>query len=267
VLEGDTIVYVSNADKSYESLRTPVSVTVQPNPIITSSGSLEFCEGETIVLSVDEGEEYTWSTAEKTQDIEVDATGNYTVAVRNGSLECTSLSKQVIVHPNPTPSFIVTTEVIGAGDQVDFFNQSTGATSWHWDFGDGETSVEENPVHSYSMAGSYTITFTATSDKGCEATEIRSIGIITDTETPLEKTIVLYPNPVYQGGLGLKTSAINEPMEINIFNVQGALVYHQTIKANETLGSLSLSNLANGVYQVRITRQGENLTKKIVIAR
>lgn len=42
-------------------------------------------------------------------------------------------------------------------DEVSFTNNETGATSWFWDFGDGSTSSEENPVHTYSLEGDYTV--------------------------------------------------------------------------------------------------------------
>jgi len=33
-------------------------------------------------------------------------------------------------------------------------------SSWHWDFGDGQTSSEKNPVHQYKMPGTYLVTLT-----------------------------------------------------------------------------------------------------------
>ena len=42
--------------------------------------------------------------------------------------------------------------------QVTFINESTGnITKWHWDFGDGSTSNEQNPVHQYKKAGKYVV--------------------------------------------------------------------------------------------------------------
>jgi PKD repeat protein len=40
-------------------------------------------------------------------------------------------------------------------------------TEWIWDFGDGFTSTEENPIHTYSTPGIYDISLTVTSDAGC----------------------------------------------------------------------------------------------------
>ena len=40
--------------------------------------------------------------------------------------------------------------------------------SWNWDFGDGSTSTEQNPSHTYSQAGLYTVKLTATNDQGSD---------------------------------------------------------------------------------------------------
>ena len=45
---------------------------------------------------------------------------------------------------------------------VQFTDNSTGApTAWLWDFGDGNTSIEQNPIHTYSGSGSYSVTLNA----------------------------------------------------------------------------------------------------------
>jgi hypothetical protein len=46
--------------------------------------------------------------------------------------------------------------------QVDLFNKSLLAQSYQWDFGNGETSTEENPVVTYTSSGRYTIKLTVT---------------------------------------------------------------------------------------------------------
>ena len=50
---------------------------------------------------------------------------------------------------------------------VYFTDLSTGEpTSWSWDFGDGATSTDQNPSHSYSAAGSYDVSLTVSNDCG-----------------------------------------------------------------------------------------------------
>lgn len=52
---------------------------------------------------------------------------------------------------------------------VSFFDNSTNApTSWHWSFGDGQTSTLQNPTHTYILAGTYTSTLIACNLSGCD---------------------------------------------------------------------------------------------------
>ncbi|NLJ26648.1 MAG: S8 family serine peptidase, partial [Deltaproteobacteria bacterium] len=48
---------------------------------------------------------------------------------------------------------------------VAFTDKSTGSvTSWSWEFGDGETSIEQSPEHTYAASGKYNVTLTVTDD-------------------------------------------------------------------------------------------------------
>jgi len=52
-------------------------------------------------------------------------------------------------------------------DAVSFFDNSTGTpTSWFWDFGDGNTSTEQNPTHVYGKMGGYTVNLTVENAAG-----------------------------------------------------------------------------------------------------
>src|SRR5690606_37320870 len=54
-----------------------------------------------------------------------------------------------------------------AGLDVQFTNQSSGAiTSYQWDFGDGQTSADPNPLHTYAASGAYNVTLTVVSSDG-----------------------------------------------------------------------------------------------------
>lgn len=65
---------------------------------------------------------------------------------------------------------------------VNFTDQSTGATSWSWDFGDEGTSSQQNPSHQFAEAGTYTVTLTATNSCGSDVEA--KIDYITVTCTP-----------------------------------------------------------------------------------
>lgn len=57
---------------------------------------------------------------------------------------------------------------------VSFTNTSTGSTasSYLWDFGNGQTSTQQNPTQVYTQNGAYTVTLTVTSAGGCSSTKV-----------------------------------------------------------------------------------------------
>ncbi len=58
--------------------------------------------------------------------------------------------------------------------EVTFTDESTDSTgtitAWAWELGDGSTSADQHPVHTYSSNGSYTVTLTVTNDSGVTST-------------------------------------------------------------------------------------------------
>jgi len=84
----------------------------------------------------------------------------------NGQYE--DYSVKIINNPfPPDPEFVTSTRTGCAGDTI-FFTDSTlnSATSWLWDFGDGNTSTLQDPWHIYSFDSLFTITLTATNPNG-----------------------------------------------------------------------------------------------------
>lgn len=62
--------------------------------------------------------------------------------------------------------------------EIQFWNKSFGQiVAYHWDFGDGTQSFEENPVHKYSAEGDYEITLTVTDIFGCSVSIIKKISV------------------------------------------------------------------------------------------
>jgi PKD repeat protein len=68
--------------------------------------------------------------------------------------------------------------------QVTFTNFSQNANSYSWDFGDGESSTEDNPVHTYSEGGTYTVVLTASN--GTESATRSETITITNPDSALQ---------------------------------------------------------------------------------
>ncbi len=96
-------------------------------------------------------------------------TGLFTVTLIGSHYECydtLEIEDYIQIYP-PRALFNVSQEC--GATTITFSDQSLGADTYFWDFGDGETSTEANPVHTYATTGSYTISLTVTNtESGCE---------------------------------------------------------------------------------------------------
>lgn len=102
--------------------------------------------------------------------------GNYVVCLtitdENG--ECTNhVCHEVTIHHTPAGICHAFYSAHQADPDIltfDFTDQSTSdgtISSWSWEFGDGNTSTEQNPSHTYSQPGTYHVCLTITDDEGC----------------------------------------------------------------------------------------------------
>jgi len=88
-----------------------------------------------------------------------------------------TLSQQITIN-SLTADFTVSNDTVNLGEIVNYFDNSIGANSWNWDFGDGDTSALQNPFHAYVSAGSYTIMLIVTNDSGCISQMLQQIFVL-----------------------------------------------------------------------------------------
>ena len=109
----------------------------------------------------------TTSTIQNPSHTYIDAgTFTATLTVTNpGGISSKPLQIPVTLSP-PVADFTATPTSGTVPLAVRFTDASTGATSWSWVFGDGTSSTEQSPMHSYTTAGTYTVVLTATNAGG-----------------------------------------------------------------------------------------------------
>jgi len=105
----------------------------------------------------------------------------------------------------PEAMFSVETAEPEVGQKVFFTNESSNATSFEWNFGDGYGSEEENPIHIYDATGTYEVILTAFSKKGVESKATITMKVMVPTLLEIEvvewydeyvvpnASVILYP--------------------------------------------------------------------------
>jgi gliding motility-associated-like protein len=130
--------------------------------------------------------------------------GTYTIWAYYNFGYCTdSASSTITINPKPVANFTASDSVrCEPSLTVNFQDLSTGASSWLWDFGDGNTSTQQNPVHIYNNYGNYTVVLIVTSAAGCRDTLIKNSyirinrAIISIPSLPVRGCVPFTINPV-----------------------------------------------------------------------
>ncbi|UKN01467.1 PKD domain-containing protein [Paracrocinitomix mangrovi] len=103
----------------------------------------------------------------------IGAVGTYTymLVATDASVPCTDTAIMVVnIYPTPSAGFNFGPNNACAGTTVNFNNTSTGtqgSTTYNWNFGDGNTSTQQNPSNNYAAGGTYNVNLTVTNGPGC----------------------------------------------------------------------------------------------------
>ena len=162
-------------------------------------------------------------------------------------------TKQIIVKPPVT--FTVSTEPASdtlylPNSTVRFIYDESGslnnAVSWYWSFGDGYSSEEESPVHTYEAPGTYKVTVVVYDDKGCSYEKVAAIIYVIkpDVEvanvfTPNGDGVNDYLQFIYEG---------NEPFEVSVYDRWGKVVFQTNTYKKVWDGKINGQDAPEGTY-------------------
>ena len=126
--------------------------------------------------------EYTWNFDEigtsndRNASFNFGSAGNKTVTLTSSIPGCENqVQNQYNLLPGPNTQFSAGS--VCATEELVFSNTSTDADTYRWDFGDGFTNTNENPIHIYANGGLYTVTLTSEDTKGCTHTLEKEVSI------------------------------------------------------------------------------------------
>lgn len=157
----------------------------------------------------------------------------------------------------------VTIAYYGSAPDADFSYEVSGLTltftdlsanapdDWFWDFGDGDVSGIQNPIHTYDETGDYTVCLTATNVWGTSSANCKTVTAVGILDQPSDLlTLQLFPNPAQHNVHVVLPSAA--PVQVFVFDAVGqavAAAYQQV----GTLVTLDVAHLPAGTYRVMAT--------------
>lgn len=144
-------------------------------------------------------------------------------------------------------------------------NNSIGddQATYLWDFGDGNTSTDANPTHTYADNGTYNVCLTVTNDCGTD-TECKPVTVsrVSIEENPLSQTD-LYPNPAQEQVF--VHFQLAGTYTVNIFNTVGQTMYREVVQSQGGQHSINLDGFEPGLYFVNVDNGANSYSLKLVV--
>ncbi|NTW31301.1 MAG: PKD domain-containing protein [Bacteroidetes bacterium] len=242
------------------------------------------CEGDSVqfINNSANATSYLWNfqggepsqSSETSPVIRFGSGGTYNIqltAIGSGSTDITT--QQLTVNFLPVADFSAANTSITIPALAMFANNSYHASSYLWNFGDGSTSTEENPWHSYTTEGIYTVTLIAynalcgsdTLVKNDYLSVKRGEGI---TEHTIFSDISIQPNPFSDNVL--LTFSLDKPQNImiSLIDILGReIVLNQKLYStgkHEINLSSAFVDLSKGAYTLKLSVGKTSFTKLLI---
>ena len=275
-----TSSYIFTPNPGQCAVSQTMDILINDLPVVSLSGeNLVGCAPQTVVLT-STNTQCIWTISNgvviEGSEIILDLTspGCYDVTIdvnENGCSNSLNMPDYICLESDPFAEFTASTDVFtDSYTTVSFNNNSSGASSFIWDFGDGNMSTLTNPTNVFeNTEEGALITLTAVSDFGCtdEAQLIieydeQEIFYIPNTFTPDGDTYNQVFKPIFYSGF--------DPFsfEMSIFNRWGELIFGTNNAETGWDGSYGLSGMKapDGNYSWKITYKNlKNNEKKVIV--
>lgn len=193
------------------------------------------------------------TTDANTQTVYVDS-GFYDIQLiattTRGCDDTLDVQNAIHVWPRPVAGFTTEKEsYIMLFPEVDFIDQSVGATEWYYDFADGFASTDQNPIHEYQDAGTYRVIQTVNNDYGCD--DVTSISLLVEPAITFYIPSAFTPNndgindQFYGQGVGIIS------YDMTIYDRWGEIIFHSSAMDYKWDGTYKGAPVESGSYVYR----------------
>jgi gliding motility-associated-like protein len=210
-------------DASGCTVSAVVNITEPPQLIVNlNNGAGQICIGQNITITSNTvggspAYGYLWSNAGTTTSISVSptTTTTYSIIVTDANGCTDTASATIVVNPLPVVN-LSADDTDACGSLCVNFSTTTAGSTYSWNFGDGGTSVLQDPNHCYNTPGTYSVSLTVTSAAGCTATFTNN------------NWISIYPEPVASFTANPTTTTLLDPTVVFTDHSQGASTWNWT---------------------------------------
>jgi hypothetical protein len=149
---------------------------------------------------------------------------------------------------------------------VNFIDQSTLASVWHWDFGDGDTSMVQNPSHTYTQNGLFTVTLKVSDGTNWDSVSMTGYIDVIDDIFNLQQAakISIYPNPAQKDKAFRVEYEYIQVENVQLIDIVGRKVDIETTFQTNAL-EIKIPNVETGIYILQLTDQHNNVHQRKLI--
>ncbi len=195
--------------------------------------------------------------------------GNFTASllVKNNS-SCFDLSvRNIEVEESTTAAFDWDYSIEGERASVVFTNQTVNANTFNWDFGDGNSSTDRNPLHSFANPGSQPFTVCLLVENACSQDTVcqELVFAVSGIEDDWIK-LQVFPNPS-NGTIQVDLSNIPPGnIQLEIVDLTGRVIRQvDYFKQKPNPLAFTISQLPKGVFQLQVTAEEFTSSKLFVV--
>lgn len=149
-----------------------------------------------------------------------------------------------------------------ANPLVVFTNTSSNGVTYLWDFGDGNSSTDEDPTHTYATAGTYEVWLYAMNACGIDSSSQAVFITVGIEEELLGEQLSVYPNPS-EGQFNMTYSG-TAMLTVEVYNAIGDIIATATLQGASTI---DLSAYPAGNYWFRFSTDEVSVTRQVQVVR
>ena len=171
---------------------------------------------------------------------------------------------------NIEASFTVSSTNLNAFIGDTLYLNGSNATTWNWDFDNGETSEIQQPFVIYNTAGDYNVSLQVSDIFGCTDITEQTVSVINEepfwTNSELENTLSIYPNPS-DGIINLRLNSNNyKAFTLTLISTSGHVVFSKEIERSlGTFIPINLQHIQKGMYILKFNMHQASFTQRIVL--